>query len=89
MCWTLLGDIYIIIPMAYIIDKINKYAPNKNVCHTFVWGNSVYGIRKVQLDEYGEPQFPEKDFDAKMGEYHIYNTLEAAMAFIAELRLQS
>jgi len=74
--------------MAYIIDKINKYAPNKNVCHTFIWGDSVYGIRKVELDAEGEPQFPEKDFEAIPGEYQVYETLDAAMQFIVELRLQ-
>lgn len=71
----------------YIIDTYNKYAANDNVRHTFRHNDRTYCVREVRLDKNGEPDFPEKDFEAIEGQYYLYDSLEEVMQYITDLRL--
>lgn len=69
----------------FIIDTYNKYQHNDNCRAVFQLHGTDYCVREVPLN-WGQPQFPEKDWDDEFTQWQLYNTLDEALEFVRKLK---
>lgn len=72
--------------IGYIIDNYSPYQKNSDVVAVFKIYGITYCIREVKQFEWGQPVFPEKDLEDDYTNYHVYDTLEKAEAYVNYLK---
>lgn len=74
------------ISVGYIVDSYNEFARNEDVVRVFKIHGIPFCIRAVTKFKWGQPIFKDKPIDDDYTIYCVYDTLEEAENFVAQIK---